>query len=385
MPVSTWKRLLSLLNLAAVLGLAGTGYAFFQHRDYLAQPFQKPSFQIRRGPNEPPGETGAIAIPLGRPFEPVKRAEGSGDTKAEKKEVMLTALQRLGKIIDAVALEPPYTFIYPTITFQFTADQKTEVILRLGEALVNKKKGPLDVPHQYQFIGCNSDRADSDVLYFWFKMRVGGDGEPQWLKWRAEAKSPREYVSADDTRDFQTSIKGNNGVFRADADLATIRADLPDNPQAAEGGESTGGATKKTDAGGEAKGDAATDPEKGDADPKGAETKITAVEEPVPADQPKLFDIGSRSGRFEPTEEGVAQLVKVPKVPSPARFVGPLAVASTFRSHPRHPPTRSRSASYDDSRGGRFCLVARSEVRVMRILIRFFSLCAAGGRFWALC
>ncbi|MCZ6787952.1 MAG: hypothetical protein O7E54_12400, partial [Planctomycetota bacterium] len=83
MPVSTWKRLLSLLNLAAVLGLAGTGYAFFQHRDYLAQPFQKPSFQITgEGDGGGAPKTDAIAITLGRPFEPVKKAEGSGNAKA---------------------------------------------------------------------------------------------------------------------------------------------------------------------------------------------------------------------------------------------------------------------------------------------------------------
>ncbi|MCZ6786494.1 MAG: PDZ domain-containing protein, partial [Planctomycetota bacterium] len=233
-------------------------------------------------------------------------AEGSGNAKAETKETILTALQRLGKIIDVVALEPPYTNVYPTITFQFNADQKTK-ILRLGEALVTKKKGPLDLPHQYQFIGCKLDRADPDVVYFWFKMRADGD-DKQWLKWRAEPKLQHTYVTAgDDTREFSTSIKGNNGVFRADADLATILADLPDVPETGKGGESTDGAT---DAGGEAEGDAATDAKKGDADPNEAETMVTAVADPVPADQPRLFDRASRSGRFEPTEEGVAHLGK---------------------------------------------------------------------------
>ena len=231
MPVSTWKRLLSLLNLAAVLGLAGTGYAFFQHRDYLARPFQKPSFQIDGGNKGPPiAKTDAIAITLGRPFEPVKKAEGSGGAQAEAKETILTALQRLGTIIDAVALEPPYTDVHPTITFQFTADQKTKV-LKLGEALVTKKKGPLNVPHQYQFIGCKLDRADPDVVYFWFRMRADGD-DKQWLKWRAEPELQHDYVTAgDNTLEFSPSIKGSNGVFRA-ADLETILAAMPDNPDA---------------------------------------------------------------------------------------------------------------------------------------------------------
>ncbi len=106
MPVSTWKRLLSLLNLAAVLGLAGTGYAFFQHRDYLSQPFQKPSFQIDGGNKGPPaGKTDAIAITLGRPFEPAKKIDGGGDTKTDKEETILTAKRT--------------TWNYPSMVVQF--------------------------------------------------------------------------------------------------------------------------------------------------------------------------------------------------------------------------------------------------------------------------
>ena len=109
MTVGTNKRILSLLNVAAVLALASTGYAYVAHKGRLSDAPERPSFQ----PEAVTGGSGlhakidSIGIALGQWIDAVETTAVTKEPEAPK-ENLASLIAKLGDISGAVVAYPPY-------------------------------------------------------------------------------------------------------------------------------------------------------------------------------------------------------------------------------------------------------------------------------------
>jgi hypothetical protein len=204
MTVGALKRILVLVNVAAVLGLGGTAYAFLSHCSAMGQPYKPPSF------TPPPVLPGArdvskidsIPMPLGR--YPVKTATPEAATVEEPTVALADALREYGEILQAFAFEGPYEEggVQPSITFKRKSGET--VTIRRGDALetrpnpVRGREKHFPVPHRYRFIGCEADPEHPGGFYFLFDMKCDGT-DIQKARWRREEESraPRENAAID--------------------------------------------------------------------------------------------------------------------------------------------------------------------------------------------
>lgn len=189
MSVGTLKRLLTLVNLLAVLGLGSTAYAFYSHRQDLKKAYQPPDFKSTQGMRAGIGAADMqfTTIPLGRYPEPA--SEEPKPKEEAPVQAIETVLQQLGKITNAVVVFPPYDNARPSITF-LLRDGTTRT-LALGEAIQNKPHpdkayadAGVTVPDRYIFVGCEIDAKDG-MAYFLFDM--AGDGKTiERARWTRE-------------------------------------------------------------------------------------------------------------------------------------------------------------------------------------------------------
>lgn len=197
MTVASLKRLLGLLNLAALLGLAGTAWGFYQHRRDVASPekpvdFDPPVRSIRGG------ETSIehLDMKLGRYVDPSAVTRPAETAAAPKEEQIETVLEKLGTIRGAVVATPPYRESQPTIIFEYRQKPpgatSNTVVIRLHEALEMKPDpdprraaaGAL-VPSRYKFVGCEPDPRNPGWTIFLFDMKCDGT-DIQKARWKGD-------------------------------------------------------------------------------------------------------------------------------------------------------------------------------------------------------
>jgi hypothetical protein len=203
MTVGAIKRILVLVNVAAVLGLGGTAYAFLSHRSAMGQPYKPPSF------TPPPVLPGArdvskidsIPMRLGR--FPVKTEAPEAEKPEETVAPLADALREYGEILQAFAFEGPYEEggVQPSITFKRKGGET--VTIRRGDALEtrpnpNPRRKHFPIPHRYRFVGCELDPEHPGGFYFLFDMKCDGT-DIQKARWRREDenKAPRENAAID--------------------------------------------------------------------------------------------------------------------------------------------------------------------------------------------
>lgn len=191
MSVALWKTILTLAKVGAVIVILGSALLFWGHTREMGAAWGVPDFS-------PPiktfggrwADTKDLSLALGRfqkerpPEEPVKREEPKPDIEKE--------LQRLGEIIGAIVIYPPYEEggFAPAINFKWKMKPSPEAgdvrTIRLGEALVERPEGPnRGTPLAYQFVGCERDQENPGFTYFLFDMKCDGT-DIQRAHWKLE-------------------------------------------------------------------------------------------------------------------------------------------------------------------------------------------------------
>jgi hypothetical protein len=197
MSVAVWKTVLTLAKVCAVLFIVGSGLLFWGHTRDMGTAWSAPDFSP---PVKPiligVGSTKDLSIPLGRfqkerpAAEPVKKEEPKGDIEAE--------LARLGEIIGAIVMFPPYEeggFV-PAINFKWkmkpAGEQNDVRTIRLGEALEERPSGANQgTPVRYMFVGCERDPENPGFTYFLFDMKCDGT-DIQKVHWKLEEPKKEE-------------------------------------------------------------------------------------------------------------------------------------------------------------------------------------------------
>jgi hypothetical protein len=198
MTVGLTKRLLSIANVVAVLGIAGAAYGFWSHRSEINQRWDAPDFVIepttRRAKGG--GRIGDTNIPLGM-FP--KQVEDTGPVREEPKEIEIQkAIDELGWIIGAIVVYPPYDKgLHPALIFKYKSPPQgldKVVTIRLGEALITRPAAdPEDAKWgvrenvQFTFVGCEPDKERPGGTYFLFKVRED-DEKVEKARWQGEVE-----------------------------------------------------------------------------------------------------------------------------------------------------------------------------------------------------
>jgi hypothetical protein len=192
MSIAVWKTVLNLAKLGAVLILAASAFFFWQFRGEMQGTWSAPDFS-------PPlqvlgsvvGETKDLMLPLGR-FQ--KERPKTAAPVVEKTPDIETALGKLGEIIGAIVIYPPYEEggFLPAIIFKWKqrppgaeGDVRT---IRLGEALVERfdtRTKQYSFPEKYQFIRCERDPENPAFTYFVFDMKCDGT-DIQKVHWKLD-------------------------------------------------------------------------------------------------------------------------------------------------------------------------------------------------------
>ncbi|MHC4959491.1 MAG: hypothetical protein ACYTGN_14085 [Planctomycetota bacterium] len=221
MTVGLIKRLLSLANVLAVLGIAGAAYGFWSHRSTINQRWNAPDFVIApttRG-IKGSGRIGDTNIALGM-FPKV--AEDTGPAKEQPKEVEIQkAIDELGAILGAIVVYPPYDKgLQPALIFQYKSPPQgldKVVTIRLGEALITRPVPDPDNPGwvdrenvQFTFVGCEPDKERPGGTYFLFKVREG-DKKVEKARWQGEIEGTSLPEAKADEGD---SALKNSGIVR---------------------------------------------------------------------------------------------------------------------------------------------------------------------------
>jgi len=194
MSVGLWKNVLGIAKVAAVLVIIGSALLFWGHRTAIAAAWGAPDFSPPVAPYvKRVAETGSLSIPLGR-FQK-ERGPVVAPPKEEPKRDIEAELARLGEIIGATVIYPPYEEggYAPAINFKWRvkpAGAESDVrTIRLGEALEERSSGPnRGTPLRYQFVGCERDAANPGYTYFLFDMKCDGT-DIQKVHWKLEEPS----------------------------------------------------------------------------------------------------------------------------------------------------------------------------------------------------
>lgn len=176
MSIVLYRRLLALVGAAAILVAAGAVAGLIRARGAATSPLAPEAFR--------PEVPNRILLPdrlyIGIPLGGLGDDEGGGapppprgwsDTEKE--------LARLGTIVSAIIVYPPYDQIRPALVFRFKEPRNGERYrtIRLGEALVEVKQdtlGELKRPFRFKFIGFERDPKHPDAPLFLFDVDCDG-------------------------------------------------------------------------------------------------------------------------------------------------------------------------------------------------------------------
>jgi len=195
MTVGLLKRLLTFVNLAALLGIAGTAYGFWSHHGDMNEAYKPPNFnattKVQRNTATRIDNTG---IQLGQFPKPESAPTETTDTKETVK--IEAEIDRLGVIKGAIVVSEPYTIMKPAIIFEYKnppAGTKDKVItIQVGEALVTRPHSNPALAERgdrenvrFTFIRCEPDPKRPGRTLFVFD--VHGDGKDiQKARWKGE-------------------------------------------------------------------------------------------------------------------------------------------------------------------------------------------------------
>jgi hypothetical protein len=231
MSVGAIKKLLVLVNFLAVLGLAGTAYGFWSHREYLNGPHEWPDFGYT--PDRIDDEVGQIEntnMVLGR--FPVKVEEKPVEVEQPKEEKIESVLERLGEITSTITILPPYRpgGERPAITFK-RRDNGELLTLALGDAIDNKPHpifgDRMPIPVRYKFIGCEADPDNSQITYFLFDMKCD-ETDIQKIAWRGEELLQPLQTGAALPAGGEVVINGKEAVIVSEKEKARLEKEFDD-------------------------------------------------------------------------------------------------------------------------------------------------------------
>jgi len=231
MSVGSLKRLLIFVNLAAVLGLSGTAFGFWNHRRTLAEQRKWPDFTIAAVRGAGAGDVGKIKnlnLPLGK--FPVEKKPSEATEPEKPTEEILSVIARKGEIIGAVVFYPPYdnaSGFKPSISFKLKAGGEI-VTIAMGEALETRDHPDLgkafQIPKLYLFAGCERDPKDPKTTYFLFDMTLDGSNI-QRVKWQGDVEA-KQLASDSGSGDVaQDSVSGVDFVIASEREIEKLAAE----------------------------------------------------------------------------------------------------------------------------------------------------------------
>lgn len=231
MSVGFLKRLFALLNVAAVLILAGSAYGFWSNRVKVADADPPLKFV----PDEAVvaaigGSIRNISLPFGRFPKVEEKVEGPVKPVEETLKIE-DAIAKLGQIKGATVVYPPYDYARPSIVFEFK--DGTIKTIGLNEALEEKKHPDpalsehFMVPAAYQFIGCVPDDQHPGWTYFRFDMQCDGSNI-QKARWKLDQPIEALPEAAQATPGVQESSSKNIWVGSPDR---VIKEYVPAKPK----------------------------------------------------------------------------------------------------------------------------------------------------------
>jgi hypothetical protein len=201
MSIVLYRRLLALAGAAAVLAV-GVGLADLVRHERATASAPPPEFRPEL-PHVPPGPPDRlhIGIALGA-FGDV--AGGGAPPPQRPSDDAGEELAKLGEIVSAIVVYPPYDQIKPALVFRFKEPQDGSRFrtIRLGEALVEVKQegmGELRRPFRFKFIGFEKNPKDPDAPLFLFDVDCDGKNI-QKLHWIGDEpkKQPRPVPGTDE-------------------------------------------------------------------------------------------------------------------------------------------------------------------------------------------
>ena len=223
MTVGSLKRLILLLNLAAVAGLCGTAYGFWTHRGSLQEERKWPDFHFKPSSAAGSGAVGQVknlSMTLGKfPVAPTKTEKVEKEPEVSP---IQSVLRNLGEIIGAVVFFGPYDDnggFQPSITFKLKGGGIRT--LARGEAIETQPHpdfGPkFPMPYRYKFVGCERDKDDPSIAYFLFDMKCD-ETDIQRVKWLGDIE-PNEPESADGPTGAQETVIDDDMVVVSEREL----------------------------------------------------------------------------------------------------------------------------------------------------------------------
>ncbi len=236
MNVGTLKRLLTLVNGAAILLLAGTAYGFIQHRNEMKEAVTSLDFVAPQRSREAiSGAIQAVDLRLGRYKDPAPKGPDKPAESEQPKVDVKTEIEKLGVIKGAIVVEPPYTTVRPSITFEYhqlPAGSTTRMrTIALDEALeMQLSSNPqaaaanILVPKRYKFVGC---RRDAEWVWFRFDMKCDGI-DIQELRWKGDTPGGAASVTDPKTAPKPEGPTSGKGIFIGD--LSELDKPTPPRP-----------------------------------------------------------------------------------------------------------------------------------------------------------
>ena len=197
MSVGILKRLLSIVNVVAVLAIAWTVYSFVSHRSEMKEAWRPPDFVVpvksRAGDAIIIDNTG---IRLGSFPKPVE-ADTTGTEK--KTEIKLEEeIDKLGTIKSAIVVYPPYTDTWPAIIFEYNvppeAGKGKIYAIQVGQALLTRPHSDPELRAwgdrenvRFKFVGCKPDPKNEGWTLFEFDIHCDGK-VIKTARWKGETK-----------------------------------------------------------------------------------------------------------------------------------------------------------------------------------------------------
>jgi hypothetical protein len=198
MSVGFSKRLLTILNLVALLAIGGTAYGWWSHRGTLKKPWQSEDWVVPVKQNVQ-GSTRIDQITMRLGQFPQTEPVDANPVEEEPAEEIQTVLDQYGEILSAIVVYGPDTDTRSAIVFKRHEMPEDEAIVtvRAGEALETKPHPDPQlaawgdvVPSRYKFIGCEPDPENPAWSYFLFDMACDGT-DIQKARWKGEGETQK--------------------------------------------------------------------------------------------------------------------------------------------------------------------------------------------------
>jgi len=228
MSVGSLKRLIVLFNLAAVIGLCGTAYGFWNHRSSLAEQRPWPDFHFKptsAGGSATVGQIKNVGMTLGKfPVAPTKKEVVEKEPEVSP---IQSVLRNLGEIIGAVVFYAPYEDnqgFQPSITFKLKGGGIRT--LARGEAIETQPHPDFGkiypMPYRYKFVGCVRDEKDLNITYFLFDMKCDGT-DIQRVKWLGDIEVKPLAAAGNGPTGAQETVSSDDMIVVSERELEKRR------------------------------------------------------------------------------------------------------------------------------------------------------------------